>query len=103
MANISHTHVLKKKGVSIKRLCYTLKLLITSARRKKQKRASPEAIPVVFIGVAPWHDATIAMLSENARCAFYGRGMPRPYKSHYLSFTTVIVFVVPLSAVRRKR
>ena len=51
-------------------------------------------MPVVFIGVVSWRDATIAILSEKT---------PHLYKSHYLSFTTVIVFVAPLSAVRRKR
>ncbi len=39
---------------------------------------NPKVIPVVFISVVAWRDATIAILSENARCAFYGRGVPRP-------------------------
>ena len=40
---------------------------------------NPKVMPVVFIGGVPWRAATIAMLSENAQCAFYGRIRFRPY------------------------
>ena len=33
-----------------------------------------------YYGV-PWRAATTAMLSENTQRAFYGRGVPRPYKA----------------------
>ena len=33
-----------------------------------------------YYGV-PWRAATTAMLFENTQRAFYGRGMPRPYKA----------------------
>ena len=41
---------------------------------------NPKVMPVVFIGGVPWRAATIAMLSENAQRAFYGRIRFRPYR-----------------------
>ena len=85
-------------------LAFTKILIFNMLKNKPIKNGhDPKVMPVVFIGGVPRRAATIAMLSENARCAFYGRGTPRPYEPHYLYFTTVIVFTAPFSAVRRKR
>ena len=52
----------------------------TLGEKQSKNGHDPKVMPVVFIGGVPWRAATIAMLSENAQRAFYGRIRFRPYR-----------------------